>query len=138
MRAEQTGRDRAYRVGVYARLVQQFREDAAAALRTLPGDKSQPLQCQFVLPADRTVTYRVLAGQIERNEHSADKLVRQESYRLPDGRSATVTVDSDAKPPLARLVITDGDGHSLAGRTFEIIAWLGKDHRFTEVSAGGQ
>jgi hypothetical protein len=133
MRAEQTGRDRVYRTGVAARLAEQFREDAAAALRVMPEQENRPSQCRFVLAGDRIVTYRTMSHEVQRDERSSDKMVRQESYPLPDGRSAAVAVDRNTKPPLAKLIIANENGRELC-----IAARLGKDHRFTNASAGGQ
>ena len=133
LRSEQTGRDRVHRAAVSARLAEQFRADAAAALRQVPIEA--PALCQFILPGDRTVTYRALPEEVRREERIAERPVRQESYSLPDGYSVAVAVEGEADPPLASLVVTCDHAPPSAGRAMRVTALLGKDHRFSQRSA---
>jgi prepilin-type N-terminal cleavage/methylation domain-containing protein len=138
LRAENTGRDRVSHATVSARLAEQFRNDAAEALRTIPTPDHAASQCQFALPDGREVAYRVLPNEVQRDERAAGKTVRQESYMLPEDRVAVFGMESSAKPVRASLVIT-GDGTRLpAGRELRIVAVVGKDHRFTKSDGGSK
>jgi hypothetical protein len=68
----------------------------------------------------------------------AGKLVQHESYLLPSGCSAAITVRSEATPAVASLVIADSGTPLAAGRETRVTAVLGKDHRFTKSPVGGQ
>jgi prepilin-type N-terminal cleavage/methylation domain-containing protein len=136
LRTEQTGRDRVPQARILARLAEQFRSDVGAALRPIPG--AQPTEWQFALTGDCVVTYRALPGEVRRDERTGGKRVRQESYVLPRGCSAAITVQSKAVPAVASLVIVADAAHPAAGREMRVTAVLGKDHRFTKLPAGGQ
>lgn len=84
------------------------------------------------------ITYRVLAGEVRRDERMAGKPVRQESYVLPGGCSAAITVRSEAAAAVASLVVADHGTPLAAGREMRVTAVLGKDHRFTKSPVGGQ
>ena len=136
LRSERTGRERVHRAAVSARLAEQFRSDTAAAIRHEPVEEdNQQALCQFVLPGDRTVTYRAMPAEVRREERIAEKPVRQESYSLPDGCSVAVAVEGEADPPLASLVVTCDHAPPSAGRAMRVTALLGKDHRFSQRSA---
>ena len=117
-------------------LAEQFRSDVAAAVRQTPGARQG--EWQFVLTGDRLITYRVLPGEVRREERMAGKLVRQETYVLPGGCSAAITVRSEAAPAMASLVVADNGAPAAAGREMRVTAVLGKDHRFTKSPVGGQ
>ena len=136
MRTEATGRDRVPQARVLARLAEQFRSDVGAAVRQVPGTRQG--EWQFVLPGDRLITYRALPGEIEWRERRAGKRVRQESYVLPSGCLAAITVRSKAKPAVLSLVIAQNGTPLTAGREIQVTAVLGKDHRFTKSPVGGQ
>ena len=125
MRIEQTGRDRVPQAGILARLAEQFRSDVGAAVRQAPGARQG--EWQFVMTGDRLITYRALAGEIRWDERRAGKPVRQESYVLPSGCSATITVRSEATAAVASLVIADNGTPLAAGREMRVTAVLGKD-----------
>jgi prepilin-type N-terminal cleavage/methylation domain-containing protein len=136
MRTEQTGRDRVPQARVLARLAEQFRSDVAAAVRKTPGTRQG--EWQFALTGDRVVTYRALPGEVRWDERTVGKLVRQESYVLPSGFSAAITVRSETTPAVASLVIAENGPPSAADREMRITAVLGKDHRFTKLPGGDQ
>jgi prepilin-type N-terminal cleavage/methylation domain-containing protein len=135
LRAEQTGRDRVPQAGILARLAEQFRGDVAAALRQTPG--ARQAEWPFVLADDRLVTYRALPGEVRREERTAGKLVRQESYVLASGSSAAIRVQGKDAPTVVNLIIVVGGEHPTAGREMRVTAVLGKDHRFTKSPVGG-
>ena len=138
-RAERTGRDRVHQASVSARLAEQFRSDVCEAVRYLPPQDKQPTQWQFALPGDRVVTYRALPGEVRRDQRTADKLVRQESYVLPSGCSAAIAVQGEAAPAVASLVIAADAAPLAADREFRVTeAVLGKDHRFTKSPIGSR
>jgi len=136
LRTEQTGRDRVAQARILARLAEQFRSDVGAAVRQIPG--ARPGEWQFALTGDGVVTYRALTGEVRWDQRMAGKLVRQESYVLPSGGSAAITVQDAAAPAVANLVITQNGPPRAAGREMRITAVLGKDHRFTKSPGGGQ
>lgn len=136
LRTEQTGRDRVPQARILARLAEQFRSDVGAAVRPTPS--AQQGEWQFALTGDRVVTYRALPGEVRWDQRTAGKLVRQESYILPSGCSAAITVRSKATPAVASLVIADKSTPRAAGREMRVTAVLGKDHRFTKSPVGGQ
>ncbi len=141
MHAEQTGRDRAAEARILARLAEQFRSNVAAAVRQTTGAGQG--ERRFVMAGDRLTTYRVLPGEVRRNERVAGKPVRHESYVLPSGWSAAITVQGEPAPAVMRLVVADdvfaGNGAPpAAGREIRVAAALGKDHRFTKSPVGSQ
>lgn len=136
LQTEQTGRDRTAEARILARLAEQFCSDVAAAVRQTPG--ARPGERQFVLAGDRLTTYRVAPGKVQRDERVAGKPVRRESYVLPSGWSAAITVRSEAAAAVATLVIADNGEIPAAGRELHIAAVLGKDHRFTKSPVGGK
>ena len=136
LRTEQTGRDRVPQARILARLAEQFRSDVGAAVRQTPNAREG--EWQFALTGDRVVTYRALPGKIQWDERTAGKVVRQESYILPAGCSAAITVQSEATPAVASLVVTENGSPQAVGREMRVIAVLGKDHRFTKSPVGGQ
>jgi prepilin-type N-terminal cleavage/methylation domain-containing protein len=138
MRAEETGRERVHNAQVFNRLAEQFRSDVGAAVRQIPTQGDRPMQWRFAMAGDRTVTYQALPGEVRRDERSADKLVRQESYALPQGYEALINIEADAKPAVAELTITASDAPLPTLAKMCVIARLGKDHRFTKSPAGGQ
>jgi prepilin-type N-terminal cleavage/methylation domain-containing protein len=136
LRTEQSGRDRVPQARAVARLAEQFRSDAAAAMRQASG--SPPGEWRFVLPENRLVTYRALPGEVQWDERLAGKLLRRESYLLPGGSSAAISVQGKAAPAMASLVIVNDGPPPAAGHEMRVIAVLGKDHRFTGSPAEGQ
>lgn len=140
--AERTGHQRVYQTRVLAQLAEQFRADVATAVRQIPVQGSQPTQWQFAMTDDRTVTYRTSPGNVQREEDAVGKRVRQESYLLPAGCSATISVENDAKSTLVSLVVTGSahgaSGLTSAGREWRVTGLLGKDHRFTKPPSGGK
>lgn len=136
LRTEQAGRDRVPEARILARLAEQFRSDVGAAVRQPRIAKAG--EWQFALAGDRVATYRTLPGEVQWDERTADKLVRQESYVLPSGYSATIAVQNKSTPTVASLVIADRGTPQTPGREMHITAVLGKDHRFTKSPVGGQ
>ena len=137
LRAEGTGRERVHKTQVLTHLAEQFRNDMGAAVKQTLAQSDRPKQWQFALADNRTVTYRALPGEVRRDERTADKLVRQESYTLPEGYAAAIKVfEYQAKPAEVNLVIARDPTPLAAGREMRIIAQLGKDHRFTKSPVG--
>lgn len=134
LRTERTGRDRVPQSRMVARLAQQFRSDVNAAVRQVPATKQGPWQ--FVMADRRLVTYRILAGEVRWDERQGDKVVRQESYVLPSGRSATIVPQAPATPAVLSLVLTDNGPPGTAGREMLVTAVLGKDQRFAKPAEG--
>lgn len=138
LRAEQTGRDRVHQTRVLAQLARQFRVDAGEAIRVTPGDDAESPRWDFALGEDRNVTYRMTPAEVRRDEQAAGKLVRQESYPLPRGCSATIRTDDGPTGAMTNLIVT-GDGPRWpADREMQVMALLGKDHRFAKLPIGSQ
>jgi hypothetical protein len=110
----------------------------AAAVRQIAGRDNQPNLWQFALADDRTVTYRALPGEVERDEHIGGKAVRHESYTLPDGCTFAIAVEPGALPQIVSMTVTRPPTPSAGSRRQEIVARLGKDNRFANPPAGGQ
>jgi prepilin-type N-terminal cleavage/methylation domain-containing protein len=138
MQAEHNGRNHAGQAATLARLADQFRSDAHAALRPIAADGEAGDQWQFALANRAEVTYEALPGEIQRRERIAGKLVRQESYVLPAGSTAKITTRVDLAPVMASLVITVPAEAPPIEREIRIDAALGIDHRFTKSPDGRQ
>ena len=138
MQTERNGRDRMHRSFVSTALAEQFRADAAAALRVISDKDKQPTQCRFAMDAHRTVIYSATTEAIQRVERTADKLVRQETYPLPANSSGVFRIDANAKPALATLVIAANPDHATLSREYCVTARLGKDHRFSQPAGEGK
>ncbi len=110
-----------------SRLAEQFRSDAAEALRLVSGPGAR---WTFVLPDHRAATYRATSDGIERDEQSGGKPVRRETYVLGEGGSAKIIQQQNAKTPVATLCIEPGGKPGAGG--INISATLGKDHRFSK------
>ena len=132
MQAESSGRDHVSQAATVARLADQFRSDVHAALRPIVSEAQAKDQWQFALAKDTAVTYKAFPGEVQRHEQVAGKLVRQESYLLPDDSTA------DAVPVMAGLVISPPRSASAAGREIRVDAALGIDHRFAKPLEGRQ
>lgn len=131
MRIERTGRDHVPRARTLMRLAEQFRDDAGMALDQTAGEK----QWRFALPDDCSVTYRALPGEVRREEHKSGKPVRQESFILPADCEIAIEKQSEGEFNQSILVITEKGKETSADREMRIIAVLGKDHRFTNMSS---
>ena len=70
-----------------------------------------------VRPAGRSpgMTYRLLPGEVRRDERMAGKLARQESYVLPSGWSAAIAVEERGRASRASLVSSRDHG-AVAGQ----------------------
>jgi hypothetical protein len=135
MRAEQTGRTRVATRGILARLAKQFRDDVDATVQeTTNADHTE---WRFHLADDHFVQYRLATGEIEWSEHSASHVVRRESFRLPDGWTATITLPSDTMSAVALLTIIPERGPRYEGCEMRVNAVLGKDRRYSKSSIGG-
>lgn len=130
-RAEQSGRAHMAQAGSLQQLADQFRRDVHAAADVTVNVK-EPQGWQFDLTGNGVVQYTAGAGSISREEKVKSKDVRRESYTLPKGSAAAVTVDRTANPPLVSLTIEPKDASLRPGHTFRVDAVLGRDLRFTQ------
>lgn len=141
MRVERNGREHVAQTGVLARLVEQFRDDMAAAVLpvTVPNDSAS--QWQFTLPDHRTATYRFLPGEVQRDEcedNQNNAPLRHESYRLAADQKAAIVIDQKSNPTTAELVVSSESTPARPACELRFAARLGKDHRFTPSAAGSQ
>jgi type II secretory pathway pseudopilin PulG len=119
-----------------ARLADQFRRDARAAIDfSVAGDSEEPtekVEWLFQFPTGERVRYGTEDARVDRTELSGDEVVRSESYRLPYGATATMELSNEEPPAVAGLRIQRGRpfGKSGSFRSLRIEALLGADHRF--------
>jgi len=129
-KAERSTRASIRENGVVNSLADQFRRDAHA---TPVAGVSAGDGLQFALDADRTVSYRVEAGEVVRTESTGGG-VRQQSFPLPPGTVATIEGPGATGPAIVRLVIVAADEAKRrpAGPPLPIVveAVCGRDHRF--------
>jgi prepilin-type N-terminal cleavage/methylation domain-containing protein len=130
-RAEQNGRAHVAQAQSLQQLADQFRRDVHAAADVTVNGK-EPQGWQFDLTEKRVVQYTVGAEGISREERIESKDVRRESYVLPKGSMAAVTVDRATNPPVVTLTIEPKDDSLRPGRTFRVEAVAGRDLRFTQ------
>jgi type II secretory pathway component PulJ len=119
------------------RLADQFRRDVHAALDLKPVDNppADPAQeWQLQLPSDRTVRYRLRAGEVQRIEQAGGKPQAVESYAIHPDAGAAIQVDRDSRPPTVSLRFTQESPRPVARATLalEIDAVLGSDRREAE------
>ncbi|MBX9788730.1 MAG: hypothetical protein K2Y37_07420 [Pirellulales bacterium] len=125
-----------------ARLTRQFRRDVHAARRaTLAG---APDLVTFN-NGEAVVRYRQAGDRLEREEFASDRdcagdapPTKRDSYRLPSGFAATIDSAVSGNDSFVRLQIspTRNTEPNLAtsrvshvGRSHNVEAWLGRDHR---------
>jgi len=136
LRTEQNGRERVPQTRILVRLAEQFRTDVSAAVRQVASARQG--EWQFALPGDRVVTYQASPGEVRWEERTQGKPAIRETYVLPRGCSAAITVHSQAAPPVASLVVADKNATQQAAHEIRVVAVLGKDHRFTRSPGGGR
>ncbi len=138
-RVDRTTRDHAAGQQTLRRLAADFRDDAHAAVKLTPveavADGKKSPAWEFQLPqADRKVRYQAISNRLVREEQGGGKTVRREAYRLPDGSTASIGLES-GPPALATLRIAAGAaGENLTGGLpLRIDAALASDHRFAKL-----
>ena len=128
--AERSTRESIRENGVVNSLADQFRRDAHA---TPVAGVSAGDGLQFAPDADRTVNYRVEAGEVVRAE-STGRGVRRQPFPLPPGTAATFEGPAEKGPAIVRLVIAraEAEDRLAAGLPLPIVveAVCGRDHRF--------
>jgi type II secretory pathway component PulJ len=138
-RVDRTTRDRAAGQQTLRRLTADFRDDAHTAVKLTPVDamadgKKTPAWELQLPQADRKVRYQAVSNRLVREEHGAGKTVRREAYRLPDGCTASIRLET-GPPALAVMRIAAGAaGENLTGGLpLRVDAALASDHRFAKV-----
>lgn len=141
-RTQSAARDHVRRCAVLSRLSDRFRRDVHAATHQGTGEPvSEPAggvadgkRWQFVLAADRTVTYSLEPGRLLRVERVGQEVKQRELFSLPPDTTATIETQGETKPAMVSLLIAptpEATGQP-AKRTMRIDAVLGKDHRLTK------
>jgi prepilin-type N-terminal cleavage/methylation domain-containing protein len=120
---------------VLNKLEEQFRCDVNQAVSTkvIPSDDvGMALELSLPEPEITLVIYRCEPKEISREEKEGDKVLRRESYNLPDDMIASIEqtplgVGSVVKISIEEKPLLDRKIHYPTAR---IEAVLGKDHRF--------
>ena len=124
-----------------ARLADQFRRDAHAAVGlTGPPDVAEdgaevlPVW-ELELPPDRVVEYRVEGHSLLRTERAGGEVVKREWFGLPPHAVASIERSGEQGQPIATLrIVPDVDPPGTpAWRPLRIDAVLALDHRFANV-----
>jgi prepilin-type N-terminal cleavage/methylation domain-containing protein len=128
LKSERLARDDFHAGTSVARLAEQFRQDAHAAVRA--PRNLDPDSCRFQLPRQRRVVYLFKPGMVSRTEWAGNEvLVRQECYDLPAAVQARAEASADA-PPAAVCLLLEQPG----GGPLRVEAAVGRDLRFTKKS----
>jgi prepilin-type N-terminal cleavage/methylation domain-containing protein len=123
-RSEHAGRNYLHQGTSAARLAQQFCDDIHASIAPPEPDQVDK-SCRLKLAPRRTVVYRMKLGEVSRTEWDGRKLLRQESYDLPETGTARIELTADSKPAAACLMLPQP-----FGRAVHVEAVSGRDHRF--------
>ena len=138
LRLDRTGREHAHRAVVLGRLAEQFRDDVHAALRPMPAGTDHRAPWRLDLGPDRTVSYRITPESVERDETAPGKPVRHESYPLPEGCAARVSLSADRTAQVASLIVAPAGTPSPTSHQLRVDAVLGRDRRFVKSKTGEQ
>lgn len=128
-------------------LSEDFREDAHAAqsAEMTTQNAAPALIFRSASAAAKSVTYLATQGQIVRRETDGDKLLRTETYRLPDGefRFGTLSLMDQStrasQGQSVRLICSRPNAEAMNRRTppqrhdEHVIAVLGRDRRFRKI-----
>lgn len=139
MRLEQQSHNRFTERAAVARLADQFRRDAHAALEAAAiapeeGKPAEGLAWQFTLADDHHVEYRSDLEGLLRTESVGDRTTAQERYAFATAVRVAVDLDSTGNVPIVRLRL---EGVSVPGGDapmppLAVEARLAFDHRYTQ------
>jgi type II secretory pathway component PulJ len=139
LKVERTGRAHVEQSAAVYALADQFRRDVRAADRAAAGESKGAAEIVGLYQGKtRVVRYESAGGDIQRVEKADGKMVRRESYALPSEWSATVDVESKARPEVVRMTLGPKEASMRATREVRIEAALGQDHRFERREEGKQ
>jgi prepilin-type N-terminal cleavage/methylation domain-containing protein len=133
MRSNETALDALQENAEINRFVEQFREDAHAAIEiTLAKGalKNSPVEWSGKMQDGRTVVYRSTPGEILRIELKGADTAGRESFALP--QYDVFEIEQIASTPLNKLYIPAREGSAVAPIVVEFAP--GKDHRFEKKS----
>lgn len=125
-------------------LGEDFRKDAHAAKTAEITTQNEAATLIFRSGAEtsRSVTYLATASQVIRRETDGDKLLRTETYRLPESEVRFSGIGAGNEPPRlslgqdVQLICRRPNVEAINGRTpaprhdEHVVASLGRDHRF--------
>jgi prepilin-type N-terminal cleavage/methylation domain-containing protein len=117
------------------RLDDRFRDDVHAAAQAALGEKGDALELTMPEPGKTLVRYRLLPGEISREEVEGGKTLRQESYSLPEEVKASFEQKQDGTQSILILhvepkPVIDSKIHY---PTMSIEAVLSKDRRIERI-----
>jgi prepilin-type N-terminal cleavage/methylation domain-containing protein len=132
LRAERAVRDHVGHAAQVNRLAEQFRRDAHAAVRVMPGTKenNQSGGVRFELAADHAVTYLPGDGEIVRTQWEGARVRGQDSFSLLPQSKVSWSLPSGSRPAMVSLRI-ELPGPP-AGSVVSIEAVVARDHRFAK------
>ncbi|AGA30457.1 hypothetical protein [Singulisphaera acidiphila] len=124
------------------RLARQFRLDVRSASRSKPGreDRAPSDHLELVRPDGRIIDYRVLKGQIVRDEHDkGGQVFGHESYRLPSQALPRFQVREEEKSLLILLQLhREPASEGMRSPDPGCEALLSKDLRFVDTQGSAR
>jgi prepilin-type N-terminal cleavage/methylation domain-containing protein len=134
MKSHNTGREHLEYRRTLNRLAEQFRGDVHSMQKTSL-DATETL-CDLLpnMPDDTQLRYQCLEGRIDRSELQGEKIVRRESYMLPQGMMAGIKIEALGEATVAVIVITPKEQTEKVYRAgpVRIEAVLGRDFRLSK------
>jgi Tfp pilus assembly protein PilV len=115
------------------RLAQQIRADAHASesgkIDVDQKAEGKPASLWLTFKPDHSVAYQSEGSAVVRTESAAGKLVRHESYALPQSAVARFVLRDEGPSRLVALVVTrlPGKSQTEPPRPLEVVAHIGKD-----------
>ncbi|MGD0516285.1 MAG: prepilin-type N-terminal cleavage/methylation domain-containing protein [Thermoguttaceae bacterium] len=134
MKSHNSGREHLEYCQTLNRLAEQFRGDVHSMQKTSP-DATETLFDLLPNTADDTrVRYQCLEGRIDRSELQGEKIVRRESYMLPQDMMAAIKTEALGEATVAVIVITPKEQTEKIYRAgpVRIEAVLGRDWRLSK------
>jgi prepilin-type N-terminal cleavage/methylation domain-containing protein len=106
MKSHNTGREHLEYCRTVNRLAEQFRDDVHSMRKTSP-DATETLCDLLPNTADDTrVRYQCLEGRIDRSELQGEKIVRRESYMLPQDLESSIKTQAQQGATVVVIVIS--------------------------------
>ncbi len=135
LQTDKTLADSLWRGQTVSQLSQVFRGDVHAA-REVKTEADQETALTLALGKNHRVRYSLEKSLILRTETQADKTLRTERFRFPEGTKISFNVDNPARvalviaTPNPHTMKTNRSQNSVPLRELKIEAVPGRDHRF--------
>jgi len=134
MKSHNTGREHLEYCRTVNRLAEQFRDDVHSMRKTSPDATGTSFDLLPNTDDDTQVRYQCLDGRIDRSELQGEKIVRRESYMLPQGMMAAIKTEALGEATVAVILITPKEQTEKIYRAgpVRIEAMLGRDWRLSK------